>query len=63
MNQYNYFNQLQKIKCPVLLIYGGYDPLYGIAALKIKASLKKAQLVVIDKAGHFPFIENKTAFY
>jgi proline iminopeptidase len=63
MGHYDYFENVKTIKCPVLLIYGVSDPLYQIAAPKMKNSLQNVKLVVISKSGHFPFVENKKEFY
>lgn len=48
-----------KIECPTLIVNGLYDtnntPEFAKA---LQLSLSNAQLVLIDKAGHFPWVEN-----
>ena len=50
--------EMENIKCPTLLIYGKNDkavPHY--IGQEINKKIKDSGLVVIDKCGHFPYIE------
>ncbi len=50
--------ELSNIKCPTLLIYGKKDkavPLY--IGKRINNLIKGSGMVIVDKTGHFPFVE------
>jgi len=59
---YNYYDDLKKIKTPTLLIYGDYDPLAEVVGQELKNSVPGSELVVFKNCGHFPFIEKPIAF-
>jgi proline iminopeptidase len=46
---------LEKVKAPVLVIHGKQDPLES--ADEVHATFPDSKLVLIDKAGHFPWLE------
>jgi pimeloyl-ACP methyl ester carboxylesterase len=51
------------IKAPTLLLWGMNDPLSPVAnADKLHAAIKNSRKVLIDKAGHFPFLEHPEKF-
>lgn len=62
MRVYDYHDDLRKVKTPTLLIYGNYDPLYENAGQDLNFAIPNSELKVLDKCGHFPFIEQRTAF-
>lgn len=52
---------LEKVKAPVLVIHGKQDPLES--ADEVHATFPGSKLVVIDKAGHFPWLERPAEVY
>lgn len=46
---------LEKVKAPVLIIHGKQDPLESAA--EVHAAFPGSRLVVIENAGHFPWLE------
>jgi len=62
LNDFDFHADLKTIQCPTLLIYGNYDPLTQLAAIKIHESIDNSELVILEKCGHFPFIEKEEEF-
>lgn len=58
----DFYNQLHKIKTPVLIIRGDVDAIPLAAHEKMKQSLANAQLIRFSKSGHFPFLEEPEHF-
>jgi len=52
---------LKKVTAPVLVIHGKQDPLES--ADEVHATFPKSELVMIDNAGHFPWVEQPDVFY
>jgi proline iminopeptidase len=58
----NYYPQLKELRSPVLILHGRADNIPLAAGERLQASMKDAQLVVFDRSGHFPFIEENEKF-
>lgn len=60
----SYQNDFNKIQCSVLIVNGKHDtnnpPKYAEDLHKV---LSNSTLILIDKAGHFPWIEKKKSFF
>jgi len=55
--------EVRSIKAPTLLVWGMNDPLSPLAiADKLHAAIKGSKKVLIDQAGHFPFLEHPEKF-
>ncbi len=52
---------LEKVKAPVLVIHGKQDPLESAA--EVHATFPGSRLVLIDEAGHFPWLEKPAEVY
>jgi proline iminopeptidase len=52
---------LEKVKAPVLVIHGKQDPLES--ADEVHATFAGSRLVMIDNAGHFPWLEQPEKVY
>jgi proline iminopeptidase len=52
---------LEKVKAPVLVLHGKQDPLE--TAEEVHAAFPGSKLVVIENAGHFPWLEQEEVFY
>ncbi|MDH5366548.1 MAG: alpha/beta fold hydrolase [Cyclobacteriaceae bacterium] len=55
--------QLSNINCPTLLINGKEDFIVEEAPQLAKHLIRGSELVYIDRAGHYPFIENPEMFF
>lgn len=55
--------KLRHIAAPTLIIAGGKDPIVGMpAAEAMRQEIQKSELVVFDKSGHFPMLEEPEKF-
>jgi 2-hydroxy-6-oxonona-2,4-dienedioate hydrolase len=55
--------EVRGIKAPTLLVWGMNDPLSPVTnADKLNAAIKSSRKVLIDKAGHYPFLEHADKF-
>ncbi|HYH05873.1 MAG TPA: alpha/beta hydrolase [Thermoanaerobaculia bacterium] len=52
---------LENVKAPVLVIHGKQDPLE--TADEVHKTFPDSKLVVLENAGHFPWLEQEGAFY
>jgi proline iminopeptidase len=52
---------LEKVKAPVIVIHGRQDPLESSA--EVHATFPSSRLVLIDDAGHFPWLEQPKQVY
>lgn len=52
---------LEKVKAPVLIIHGKQDPLES--AEEVHATFPGSKLVMLQDAGHFPWLEKPEEFY
>ncbi len=53
----NLFPQLEKLNVPTLILHGKQDIVPLWTAQEIKEAIPHAQIITIEKCGHFPFIE------
>ena len=63
MENFDYHKQLSAITCPTLIIHGSGDAVPVEAALKIHKRIRNSQLVILQRSGHFPFIESPAEFF
>jgi proline iminopeptidase len=63
LGDYDIYNELSVIKCPVLIIHGTYDPFPAEGAYKVHKRIKSSKLVIMEDAGHFIFIDAKDRFF
>lgn len=57
LSGYDFYHDLKNITCKTLIIHGAYDGMPLELSEKIQGSIANSKLVVIKKAGHFPFID------
>lgn len=60
---YDIHNQLSAITCPTLIVHGETDPTPVAAVEDIRDGIEQAKLVVLEKCGHFPFVEVPGQFF
>ena len=56
-------SQLEKIEVPTFIVQGRQDPIDLQTAREINMAIKNSELQVIEKCGHFPWIEQPEHFY
>jgi pimeloyl-ACP methyl ester carboxylesterase len=60
----DYAPRLGEVRAPTLLLVGRYDPQMPPACSeKLARNIPDARLVVFEKSGHYPFIEEPEAFW
>lgn len=60
---YDIHDRLSTITCPTLILHGDADPTPVAAVEDIRDRIEQAELVLMDRCGHFPFIEAPTKFF
>jgi len=55
--------RLAEIRAPTLVVHGRADAYPAEMAEELVAELKDGSLLIIEEAGHFPYIESPAAFY
>jgi proline iminopeptidase len=60
---YDLRNQLKTFRGPVLIIQGHQDPMPEGVAEQTHSLIQNSQLVFLDRCGHFPWVEQPSAFY
>ncbi len=58
----DFYDQLAKVKAPVLIVRGDVDAIPLAAHEKMQQSLANAKLIRFTKSGHFPFLEEPEHF-
>jgi proline iminopeptidase len=59
---YDLHDALTAVTVPTLILYGLAEPATELSGAKLHATMPNSELVVIDDAGHFPFIEQPVGF-
>lgn len=59
---YDIHDQLGAIVCPTLTIHGDHDPIPLESARRIHQGITGSTLTVMERCGHFPFIEDRAGF-
>ncbi len=57
LGSYDWWDRLSSIDVPTLVVHGARDPIPLDMARELADSIPDARLVVVDGAGHFPFLE------
>lgn len=63
VSPYDYWDRLEKITAPTLVVHGEDDPIPPAMARELAATIPDARLVVLENAGHFPFVEAPDPLY
>lgn len=58
-NKKNLYDSLSQLKIPTLIIHGQADNLPMASINRLKNSLPNSELIILDKSGHFPFVEEQ----
>lgn len=62
LQNYDIHSDLARLEVPVLLIYGSDEPATGLSGKKLDETLPNSSLIIMEEAGHFPFIEKSDQF-
>lgn len=62
LQNYDLHSDLAQLEVPVLLIYGSDEPATSLSGKKLDETLPNSSLIIIEEAGHFPFIEKSDQF-
>ncbi|MFQ5705350.1 MAG: alpha/beta fold hydrolase [Gemmatimonadales bacterium] len=55
-------NELSRLTVPTLIMYGSDEPGRELGGAALHEALPSAQFVVVENAGHFPFIDHQAQF-
>ncbi|MBO3698191.1 alpha/beta fold hydrolase [Roseivirga sp. E12] len=56
---YDLYDQLVGVKTPTLIMYGETEPAVDLHANRMAESFADSELYIVQKSGHFPFVEAK----
>ena len=62
MPSFDYTAGLAKLHIPTLIVQGRQDPIDPEMAAEVRDAIPGAKLVIVERAGHFSWIENPKAF-
>jgi len=62
LTDFDFFDALGTISMPTLILYGSTEPAAEISGEALHDAIPTSELVIIQNAGHFPFIEQPDAF-
>ena len=62
LSNFDLYSDLNKITCPTLLVYGETEHARDLYTDKMLSILPKAQMEIVTKAGHFPFVEQQAGY-
>jgi proline iminopeptidase len=60
---FNLHPSLKNLRIPTLVIHGDSDPVPSITAQHIHESIPGSKYVLLKECGHFPFVEQPTAYF
>jgi len=63
LGDYDWRAGLKNVQAPALVIHGEADPIPAASAAEWAAALPNARLLLMQGAGHFPYLEAPDAFY
>jgi len=62
LTDFDFFEDLRTISVPTLILYGSAEPAAEISGEALHDAIPTSELVIIQNAGHFPFVEQPDAF-
>lgn len=57
------YDDLEQLEKPVLILYGDQEPAADISGKSLEETIPDARLVILNKCGHFPFVEQPEAYF
>ncbi|MBL6448149.1 proline iminopeptidase-family hydrolase [Fulvivirga sp. 29W222] len=63
LTDFDLYNGLKDVSVPTLIIYGEDEPAATLSGKALESSIPQAQLLVIPKCGHFPFVEQPDVYF
>ena len=58
---FDLFDRLAGVTTPTLIVYGAAEPAVRISGPALNEAIENSELVIIERTGHFPFIERPEA--
>lgn len=62
LGDWDWRDEFRQVRVPVLIIHGDKDPIPVASAAEWQAAFSDATLVIVQGAGHFPYVERPEAF-
>lgn len=62
LSDYNLLKDLKKMTSPALILYGSAEPANKISGPMLHKHIPNSEYIIINKSGHFPFIEQTAKF-
>lgn len=63
IGNFNLYDKMKIITCPLLIIHGEYDPIPNESIQKMKEAVKHAELNIIKECGHFAHVEKEKEYF
>ena len=63
MGDWDWREDFRELRVPVLVIHGDKDPIPAASAAEWQAAWPDAALVLVESAGHFPYVEQPVEFF
>lgn len=61
--EFDLFPKLKNLDVPTFILHGKQDLVPAWTAVEIKNAIPNAEIVIFDKCGHFPYIEQPSPFF
>lgn len=62
MSNFDLYEELGDVTTPTLIFYGATEPAVELHAQKMASAFASAELAVVEKSGHFPFVEENDIY-
>lgn len=62
LQAYDWYDEAAQFSFPLLIVHGQADVIPLACSQRLKTAAKNASLVVFEKSGHFPFVEERKKF-
>lgn len=62
MSNFDLYKELGSVATPTLIFYGAIEPAVELHAQKMTSAFASAELAVVEKSGHFPFVEENDVY-
>lgn len=63
LGDYDFWDRLERIQAPALVVHGSEDPIPSAMAREMSRRMPDARFELISAAGHFPFVEAPEALF
>lgn len=63
LREYDLHPELSEMTIPTLIVYGASEPAADLSGPRLDRTIPNSELVIIEKSGHFPFIERPNQLF